>query len=532
LIRTVLPNGTVETRSYDVLNRLTFLEDTNSSGGVIASYTYILGPTGLRDAVVENTGRRDDYTYDALDRLTEEKIIDAVFGNRSIDYTYDAAGNRLTMTDSVAGTTSYTYDAMDRLTTETLAGQVTQYTYDKNGNMLSRVSPTDAAFYHWDFDNRLIAAGTNGNGTIDETNVYDADGNLVSQTMNGQETRYLIDTAQAYPQVALEYRPSGLIVASYVYGNSLISQSRGGVTSYYEVDGLGSTRELTNTTGAVTDSYVYDAFGRILGQTGTTVNPYLFTGQRQDAVTGLDYLRARFLDPTTGRFVSADSFPGFLRSPLSLNHYVYTDQDPVNFTDPTGHFSLAELGIADVIQGILDAVDSVGSSKAFYDTVKGLADALFIGAVGLGILAGLSEHGFKNGFEIHFENAAGEAATVQEVGFGVFAENEPFKEQGYKELASLVVKISVKLKGLGDKEVEIPLSHPKKLKFGGGDFKVKLFEVPKIGFNILTLYVAASVSVLHPSVELSFKAEVGPLGLLKFKVPFLKIPDDFTSGGG
>ena len=102
LVRTDLPNGTVETRTYDALNRLTFLENRNASG-VISNYDYSLAPTGRRDAVVEDTGRRVDYSYDALDRLTREKIIDAVFGDRTIDYTYDAVGNRLTRADSVEG---------------------------------------------------------------------------------------------------------------------------------------------------------------------------------------------------------------------------------------------------------------------------------------------------------------------------------------------------------------------------------------------------------------------------------------------
>ena len=298
LVRTDMPNGVVETRSYDDLDRLTSLEDTNSSGGVIASYTYTLGATGLVDEVVENTGKTVDYTYDASGRLTQEKITDAVHGNRTIDYTYDAVGNRLTMDDSVGGLTMYTYDAMNRTITSALAGQITHYTYDKNGNVLSEMSPTEAVFYQYNFDNQLITANTNG--TIDETNVYDAEGNLVEQTIDGQDIRYLVDTATPLPQVLMEYQPGGQIVASYVYGNRLISQDRAGVRSYYLVDALDSTRELTNAAGVVTDSYIYDAFGRILGQSGSTVNSYLFTGERQDAVTGLVYLRARLPEPRHG----------------------------------------------------------------------------------------------------------------------------------------------------------------------------------------------------------------------------------------
>ena len=215
------------------------------------------------------------------------------------------------MNDSAQGLTTSTYDANDRLLTETLNGVVTQYTYDNNGNTLSQVtSPTDQTVYHWDSQNRMIEADvTTASGTTQTLYQYDADGIRVSQTTAGQETRYLIDTVQPYAQVLLEYRPSGLIVASYVYGNALISQNRGGVLSYYLVDALGSTRALTNASGVVTDRYVYDAFGRMLSQTGNTVNSYLFAGQQRDAATGLDYLRARYMSVGTGRFVSRDGFP-------------------------------------------------------------------------------------------------------------------------------------------------------------------------------------------------------------------------------
>jgi RHS repeat-associated protein len=348
LTKTDFPNGTVETRTYDSLDRLTFLEDSNSAG-VIASYTYIIGPTGLHDADVENTGRRVDYTYDALNRLTEEKITDPNSGNRTIDYTYDAVGNRLTMADSVAGITTYSYDAMDRLTTETLAGQVTQYTYDKNGNTVSCVSPTGTTFYTWDFDNRLISADTNS--IVDETNVYDPAGNLVSQTIGGKETRFLIDTVQPYAEVLMEYQPGGSIAASYVYGIRLISQDRAGVKSFYLVDNLGSTRELTNGSGVVTDRYVYDSFGIILAQSGSTVNNYLFTGERRDLTLGFDYLRARYSNFTTGRFLTRDPADPVLREPSTGNPYIYGSDNPVSFVDPSGRddFSVEGLGIASAI---------------------------------------------------------------------------------------------------------------------------------------------------------------------------------------
>ena len=132
-------------------------------------------------------------------------------------------------------------------------------------------------------------------GRSDIAYQYDADGIRVASIVDGAETRYLIDTVQPYAQVLEEYTPGGVIQVSYVYGNDLISQDRGGAKSYYHVDGLGSTRALTNASGVVTDRYVYDAFGRTIGQVGSTVNVYLFAGEQRDANVGLDYLRARYL---------------------------------------------------------------------------------------------------------------------------------------------------------------------------------------------------------------------------------------------
>jgi RHS repeat-associated protein len=365
LTHTTLPNGTSETRSYDSLNRLVILENDGPSG-VISSYRYTLDADGNRTQVVEDTGRTVRYAYDALFRLIGETITDPVNGNRSIGYTYDAVGNRLTRNDSGEGLTSYTYDANDRLLTESLAGQVTQYSYDNNGNTLSRVkSAIDQVFYHWDAQNRLIGADvTDASGTHHTDYRYDADGVRVSQTQAGQETRYLIDTVQPYAQVLLEYRPSGLIVASYVYGNGLIEQNRGGATSYYQKDGLGSTRALTNASGVVTDRYTYDAFGRLIGQMGSTVNSYLFAGQQRDTATGLDYLRARYLNPAAGRFVSKDPLSGSLNNPISRNGYVYASLNPALRTDPSGNQdSLLEVGVALGIISDLQIIASIALVK-------------------------------------------------------------------------------------------------------------------------------------------------------------------------
>jgi RHS repeat-associated protein len=399
LVQTELPNGTSETRQYDALNRLVYLENDGPSG-VISSYHYTLAPTGRRDAVVEDSGRRVDYQYDLLDRLLDEIITDSANGNRSIHYVYDPVGNRLSRDDSAEGVTAYAYDGNDRLLTETLGGKVTNYTYDANGNTLSRfTSAVDLAIYEWDAENRLVGAEvTDANGTNDIAYKYDADGIRVAQTVSGEETRFLVDTVQPFAQVLMEYLPSGLIKVSYVYGNDLICQDPGGARSYYHVDGLGSTRVLTDSRGQDTARYDYDAFGRTIRQIGETGNVYVFVGEQRDPLTGLTYLRARYLDVGSGRFTTRDRFEGLAFNPRTLHRFLYASGNPVNDTDPSGMFTLGELMTTTDIEGILSSINSVSAAGQL---VTSLPDQLevFLGFIDAGKkLAGFLRERPKWGF--------------------------------------------------------------------------------------------------------------------------------------
>ncbi len=359
LSRTDLPNGTLETRSYNTVNRLVYLEN-RSLGEIINSYQYTLDPIGNRIAVMEDTGRRVDYVYDALGRLQSESITDTVNGNRLVVYTLDPVGNRLSRNDSTEGITTYVYDQNDRLLSETLNSQTTTYTYDNNGNTLSRVArPTDSAYYAWNTENRLVAADvTDSTGTKQIDYQYDADGIRVSSTVNGEEIRYLIDASHPYQQVLEEYTPSHTIKASYVHGLDLISQKRGLARYFHHVDGLGSTCVLTDLSGQTTASYIYDAYGQLISQTGSTPNSYLFAGEQRDFNLGLDYLRARYMNLSVGRFYGMDTLEGSVNSPISLNKYIYGNANPIANIDPSGNFSIGEVSISISIISVLATTSS------------------------------------------------------------------------------------------------------------------------------------------------------------------------------
>jgi RHS repeat-associated protein len=271
---------------------------------------------GNRTKVVENSGRTVNYSYDELNRLTQEAIADPSLGNRTIDYTFDLVGNRLSRNDSVAGLTTYAYDANNRLTQTTLSSVTTQFAYDRNGSMIRRSNGADTTVYDWinDGENRLRGVTTtNGTQTKQLEFLYDAQGTRVATIDDGNRTNYL--TGWSLPQVLLEYDAQGNILKDYTYGTGLIRTRTAGTEAFYHADGLGSTRMLTNASGSITDRYNYDAYGVLLTHAGTDSNSFLFAGEQRDAATGLDYLRARYYDPNLGRFISKDPFSGFMTDP-------------------------------------------------------------------------------------------------------------------------------------------------------------------------------------------------------------------------
>ncbi len=148
-------------------------------------------------------------------------------------------------------------------------------------------------------------------------------------TSGGTTTSYTVDTSLPYASVVVEYSGSTLS-ARYDYGDDLVRMDRGGGVYYYIYDGLGSTRQLVNTVGAVTDSYGYSAFGEMASHTGSTTNGFLFNTQQFDGASGDYFLRARYYDQSNGRFIKQDP------AHVGINQYIYCDNDPVNKADPLG----------------------------------------------------------------------------------------------------------------------------------------------------------------------------------------------------
>lgn len=310
LIKAEFPNNTWTDYGYDTADRLTSVVNKKAGPTTISSFTYTLDKIGNRTQMVELTGTHT-YQYDALYRLTQVTYP----GPQTDGYTYDALGNRLTKNG-----TTYTYDAADQMLT---AGGI-NYGYDNNGNQTSRGSDT----FTYNHDNLLTSSVVSD---VTSSSVYNGDGLRVSHTIAGQTTNYTWDIATQLP-VLLQDNDN-----TYVYGIGLISATdNSGTQTYYLADGLGSVTDIRDAFGNTVASYSYDVFGAIRSQTGSSGNNRLFTGEQRDGDSLLYYLRARYYDPSLGRFIGQDALTGEAGDPRTQNRYAYVTNNPVNLTDPSG----------------------------------------------------------------------------------------------------------------------------------------------------------------------------------------------------
>jgi RHS repeat-associated protein len=132
---------------------------------------------------------------------------------------------------------------------------------------------------------------------------------------------------------------------------------------------------LSDATGAVTDGHSYDAYGQLLGSTGSTVNDYLYRAEQFDSDVGKYYLRARYYDQSTGRFISMDASEGTPDRPMSMHPYLYANANPVTNTDPSGNFTLTEMIVVAAIAATITTMGAVVQLTA------GFVAALIVGPV-------------------------------------------------------------------------------------------------------------------------------------------------------
>ena len=164
------------------------------------------------------------------------------------------------------------------------------------------------------------------------------------KTVDGQTINHVWDGSQ---QIIADVVDNQFYEADcYIRGTNLVAKynyRNGDKTeyTYYTQNAHGDVVNITDKDGKVTKKYTYDAFGVEKNIDKNDANAFRYCGEYFDTETATIYLRARYYNPGTGRFISRDSFAGRRADPLSLNLYTYCRNNPIRFIDPSGHDALA-----------------------------------------------------------------------------------------------------------------------------------------------------------------------------------------------
>jgi len=272
-----------------------------------------------------------------MSQLTGIVYRGGALGMADLEYSYDLGGRRVGVSGSLASeilpaaVSSASYSANNQLTQ--WGGQA--MTYDVNGNTLFDGMNS----YVWDARNRLASAN-NGQATF----AYDPLGRRVSKTFMSTATSFLYDGVNPVQELS-----GATVTANMLTGgvdDYFMRTDQTGTYSYL-TDALGSTAALTDSTGAEQTTYSYGPYGA-LSVTGTNSNDYTYTGRESDGL-GIDYYRARYYNPTTGRFLSEDP-TGFAGG---FNLYAYAKNNPLSSNDPLGTCPCAGEAAEGFMEGLL-----------------------------------------------------------------------------------------------------------------------------------------------------------------------------------
>src|SRR5437762_2961719 len=200
---------------------------------------------------------------------------------------------------------------------------------DYNGNTLTKTDSTGTTQYAWDFENRLSSVTLPGSGGTVSFK-YDPFGHRIYKSSPSGTSVYAYDGENLIE----ETNSSGAAVARYSQTQNIdepLAMLRSGATSYYQADALGSVTSLSNAAGSLAQTYTFDSFGKQTASSGSLTNTFQYTGREFDAETGLYFYRTRYLDTSTGRFLTEDP----LMFGSGPNFYDYVANNPIEFVDPS-----------------------------------------------------------------------------------------------------------------------------------------------------------------------------------------------------
>lgn len=330
-----LPNGVTENKTYDALGRITKLDltkDVTSLYSKANEYSPV-GDVSKQSTTEGISSRIEDYAYDPLSRLTEQKNSDD--DTVTNGYGYNLAGNLVKVNGSVQ-----TFDDTGKI----LTSGDTSYSYDGLNNRIGETNSLDAdknKEYTWNPDGSMKTVKVFKNGVLSETvsYTYDAKGLMLNRAVNGNIVNtFTWNTNTIIPLMVSDG------VYEYIYQNDRVPLAQvrlsDGVVTYLHKDINGSVTTSTDASGGLLGTTVYSPYGL---PENPLQSSFGYAGEWTDNVTGHIYLRARWLDVITASFLSQDPLVQ-----ITGNSYGYTNGNPITQVDPLGLFSLNPLAL---IQG-------------------------------------------------------------------------------------------------------------------------------------------------------------------------------------
>lgn len=348
-----LGTGVTEVFGYDSQR----MQMTSQKAGTTSPYTNRMNPTYSYNAsagqmgvgstagnagqlmsisgTVNSSTESASYTYDNYGRLaTSDQTSNSSSAQRR--FAYDRWGNRTGTWDAVSGGTQIQSIALqqsggaptNRIASETVSGAggyTRNYSYDSNGNVTDNGLHT----FTYDSENRLVGTDI-GTATYD----YDYQNRRYKKSVGNNITHYIWEGGQV---VAEHNGSTGVVQVDYIYnGSRLIAKAVGGTVSYLLGDRL-NARMTLDASGTILGRQAHLPFGEDFAGSGTQQKQH-FTNYERDNESSLDYATNRSYGFGTGRFLQADPYDasGKTMSPQSWNRYSYTQNDPVNLSDPAG----------------------------------------------------------------------------------------------------------------------------------------------------------------------------------------------------
>jgi len=307
-----------------------------------SAYTYYNNGDVRTETMPDNTVKT--YTYNSRNMLSRESLSTG----KTVSYAYNASGNRASKTETENGqntVTEYVYDGLNQLTREYTSlpdgnTKRTYYAYDDNGSLILRsrentssetatdsfsfgmTSPNVDTFKYNGFG-EMISATVGG---VTTSYTYYANGTRRTKTASGETTVHMWDGDNIIADTDGDYA----IKSSYVRGVRLAEYRNGNETQQYSYNRHGDVTELIDKVTGSSSAYDYDAYGNQQTEIAGDENPFRYSGEYYDAETGFIYLRARYYDPTIGRFISEDPIRD------GLNWYAYCNNNPIRYKDPSG----------------------------------------------------------------------------------------------------------------------------------------------------------------------------------------------------